>query len=55
MRNKFKDSLDSKNVSRYLEQIAKFPQLTPKEEKDLGHLIQQGDKKADCDKNQHGH
>jgi RNA polymerase primary sigma factor len=46
MRSKFKDSLDSKNISRYLKQIAKFPQLTPKEEKDLGHLIQQGDKKA---------
>ena len=46
MRSKFKDSLDSKNISRYLKQIAKFPQLTPKEEKDLGRLIQQGDKKA---------
>ncbi len=46
MRNKFKDSLDSKNISCYLAQISKFPQLTPKEEKDLGHLIQQGDKKA---------
>ena len=46
MRSKFKDSLDSKNISRYLKQIAKFSQLTPKEEKDLGHLIQKGDKKA---------
>ena len=46
MRSKFKDSLDSKNISRYLKQIAKFPQLTPKEEKGLGRLIQQGDKKA---------
>jgi RNA polymerase primary sigma factor len=46
MRNKFKDSLDSRNISRYLEQIAKFPQLTAKEEKELGRLIQQGDKKA---------
>jgi len=46
MSNKFKDSLDSKNISLYLKQIAKFPQLTPKEEKDLGYLIQKGDKKA---------
>jgi RNA polymerase primary sigma factor len=46
MRNKYKDSLDSKNISRYLKQIAKFPQLTPKEEKELGHLIQKGDKGA---------
>jgi RNA polymerase primary sigma factor len=46
MRSKFKDSLDSKNISRYLKQIAKFSQLTPKEEKDLGYLIQKGDKKA---------
>ena len=46
MRNKFKDSLDSKNISRYLKQIAKFPQLTPEEEKELGHHIQKGDKKA---------
>jgi len=46
MSNKFKDSLDSKNIARYLDQIAKFSQLTPKEEKDLGYLIQQGDKKA---------
>ena len=46
MRSKFKDSIDSKNISRYLEQIAKFSQLTPQEEKDLGYLIQKGDKKA---------
>ena len=46
MSNKFKDSLDSKNISRYLKQISKFPQLTPQDEKDLGHLIQKGDKKA---------
>ncbi len=46
MRNKFKESLDSKNISRYFKQIAKFPQLSPKEEKELGRLIQKGDKKA---------
>lgn len=46
MKNKFKDSLDSKNISRYLRQIAKFPQLTPEEEKELGHLVHKGDKKA---------
>jgi len=46
MGSKFKDSLDSKNISRYLKQIAKFPPLTPQEEKELGYLIQEGDKKA---------
>jgi len=46
MSSKFEDSLDSKNLSRYLLEIAKFPQLTPKEEKKLGRLIQKGDKKA---------
>jgi len=46
MKSRFKDSLDSKNISRYLMQISEFPQLTPKEEKALGHLIQKGDKKA---------
>jgi RNA polymerase primary sigma factor len=46
MSNKFKDSLDSKNISRYLKQIAKFSQLTPEEEKELGYLIQKGDKEA---------
>ncbi len=46
MTNKFRDSLDSKNISRYLKQIAKFPQLTPEQEKELGHLIQKGEKKA---------
>lgn len=46
MPSKFKDSLDSKNISRYLKQIAKFSQLTPREEKKLGRLIQKGDKKA---------
>ena len=46
MSSKYKDSLDSRNISRYLKQIAKFPQLTPDEEKKLGYLIQEGDKKA---------
>lgn len=43
---RFKDSLDSKNLARYLKQIAKFPQISQKEEKELGKLIQKGDKKA---------
>lgn len=46
MTNKFESSIDSKNISRYLKQIAKFPPLTPQEEKELGNLIQKGDKKA---------
>ncbi len=40
------DSLESKNLKRYLQRIAKFPLLTPKEEKELGKLIQEGDKEA---------
>jgi RNA polymerase primary sigma factor len=46
MSDKIRDSLDSKNISRYLEQISKFPQLTPEQEKDLGRRIQKGDKEA---------
>jgi RNA polymerase primary sigma factor len=46
MNHNFKDSLDSKNLARYLKQIAKFPQISQKEEKELGKLIQKGDKKA---------
>lgn len=46
MSRKFENSLDSKNLSRYLKQIAKFPQLSSTEEKELGYLIQKGDKKA---------
>ena len=46
MRSNFGDSLDSKNLSRYLRQIAEFPPLNQKEEKKLGRLIQKGDKKA---------
>lgn len=46
MDHNFKDSLDSKNLVRYLKQIAKFPQISQKEEKELGKLIQKGDKKA---------
>jgi len=46
MDHNFKDSLDSKNLARYLKQIAKFPQISQKEEKELGKLIQKGDKKA---------
>ncbi len=46
MRSNFGNSLDSKNLARYLKQIAKFPALSPEEEKELGHLIRRGDKKA---------
>jgi len=46
MDHNFKDSLDSKNLARYLKQIAKFPQISQKEEKELGKLIQKGDKNA---------
>lgn len=46
MRSNFGDSIDSKNLVRYLRQIAKFPPLSPEEEKELGYLIHKGDKKA---------
>jgi RNA polymerase primary sigma factor len=46
MGHNFKDSLDSKNLARYLKQIAKFPQISTDKEKELGKLIQKGDKKA---------
>ena len=46
MRDDFKDSLDSKNLKLYLRQIAKYSQLTPKQEKELGWRIQQEDKEA---------
>lgn len=46
MRSNFDDSIDSKNLARYLKQIGKFPPLSPEEEKELGKLIQKGDKKA---------
>ncbi len=46
MRDAFKGSLDSKNLKLYLQQIAKFSQLTADQEKELGRRIQKGDKEA---------
>jgi RNA polymerase primary sigma factor len=46
MSDDFKGSLDSKNIKLYLQQIAKFSQLTVDQEKELGRLIQKGDKDA---------
>ncbi len=46
MSDEFKGSLDSKNLKIYLQQIAKFTQLTVDQEKELGRLIQNGDKDA---------
>ncbi len=40
------DFLDSKNLKIYLNQISKFPMYSEEEEKELGRLIQQGDKNA---------
>lgn len=39
-------SPDARNLKRYLRQISKFPLISPEEEKELGKLIQEGDKKA---------
>jgi RNA polymerase primary sigma factor len=46
MSDEFNGSLDSKNLKLYLQQIAKFPQLTAEQEKELGRRIQNGDKEA---------
>ncbi|MFW6159605.1 MAG: sigma-70 family RNA polymerase sigma factor [Acidobacteriota bacterium] len=46
MRDDTKSSLDSKNLKLYLQQISRYPLLTPQEEKELGGRIQQGDRKA---------
>jgi RNA polymerase primary sigma factor len=42
----YQDFLESKNLRNYLEDIAKFPPLSDKEEKDLAHRIRQGDRDA---------
>jgi RNA polymerase primary sigma factor len=41
-----RDYLDSRNLKIYLGQIAKFPVYSDQEEKDLGDLVQKGDKDA---------
>ena len=46
MSDEFKGTLDSKNLKLYFQQIAKFSQLTPDQEKELGRRIQNGDKDA---------
>jgi RNA polymerase primary sigma factor len=42
----YQDFLESKNLKHYLEEIAKFPALTEKEEKALALKIQEGDQEA---------
>jgi RNA polymerase primary sigma factor len=46
MSNKYQDSLDSRSIKKYLEQISKIKTLTPDEEKVLGRKIQSGDREA---------
>jgi len=46
MRDDYKNSLDSRNLKLYLQQISKFSTLTLEEEKELGRRIRNGDKKA---------
>jgi RNA polymerase primary sigma factor len=38
-----RDFIDSRNIKRYLEEIARFPALTEEEEKALGERIRMGD------------
>ena len=42
----YRDFFDSRNIKRYLEEIAKFPPLTEEDEKKLGERIRHGDKEA---------
>ncbi len=42
----YRDFFDSKNLKHYLEEIAKFPQVTEEEERKLGERIRQGDAEA---------
>lgn len=42
----YQDFLESKNLKHYLEEIAKFPAITEKEEKALARRIQEGDREA---------
>jgi RNA polymerase primary sigma factor len=46
MRDGYSDSLQSRNLKLYLNQISKFKPLSQEEERELGHLIQKGDKVA---------
>lgn len=46
MREDYHDSLQSKNLKLYLNQISKFKPLSQEEEQKLGRLIQNGNKKA---------
>ncbi len=46
MRDDFSDSMQSKNLKLYLGQISKFPLLSHEEERQLGALVQQGDRGA---------
>jgi len=46
MRDDYSDSLQSKNLKLYLNQISKFKPLTQAEERKLGKLIKAGDKVA---------
>ena len=41
-----KDFVESRNIKRYLEEIAKFPALTEDDEKRLGERIRRGDREA---------
>ena len=46
MREDYNDSLQSKNLKLYLNQISKFKPLTQAEERKLGKLIKAGDEVA---------
>ena len=46
MSYKYQDSLDSRSIKKYLEQISKIKTLTPEQEKELGKKIQKGDREA---------
>ena len=46
MGHRFQDSIDSRSIKKYLEQIAKIKPLTLEQEKELGRRIQKDDREA---------
>jgi len=46
MSNDYQDTLEAKNLTRYIQQISKFSPISQAEEQKLGQLIKKGDKEA---------
>ena len=46
MKKDYEDRFESKSLKHYLNQISKFPSISPEAERELGRRIQKGDKNA---------